>query len=249
MRGSRPQTGASNCGATAVSTQLAALKVKNEPHAEVVVRARDHSTRSLLTYLRSRSKAGCTADDLVNGATALSGGRCVARFYPTGPAPPEDLSAWLAKWIAIGAAPIATINTQLDGADYWHHQAVLGVRPHDKQVMLANPAEKVDESELARLLGSDSVMLIFPDDVLRLCPPSAADMQSMRDDRAWAKLQVAEQVEGMMNKHGGAGGRGSDGKLMIPASYTPGLTLIAMAGSPAAARMEAGGEPPPWQRR
>ena len=53
----------------------------------------------------------------------------------------------------------------------------------------------------------------------------------------------------MMDKHGGKGGRGGDGRLAIPASYTPGLTLIAVEGSPAAARMEAGEDLPPWQRR
>jgi membrane-associated PAP2 superfamily phosphatase len=98
--------------------------VAESPTGSVVVRSRDYATRSLWAYLQSRSRAGCTADDLVAGAHTLSGGACVAAFFPTGPSPPRGLSAWLGGMIAAGAAAIATMNTQLDGADYWHHQAV-----------------------------------------------------------------------------------------------------------------------------
>ena len=49
--------------------------------------------------------------------------------------------------LALGALPIATINTQLDGADYWHHQAVLGVWPRQAKVLLANPCEAQAEAE------------------------------------------------------------------------------------------------------
>jgi len=225
-----------------VSTQLAALGVRESPQGEVVVRARDYHTRSLYTYLNSRSKAGCTADDLVSGAGSLSAGACVAAFFPTGPSPPSGLCAWLAEMLALGAAPIATINTQLDGADYWHHQAVLGVFPQKRRIMLANPCEEVDEAELARLLGSSSEMLIYRSDVLQRCPPSAADVKAMREGR-WAALQVAEQIEEVM-----AGGvaRGDGDRVVIPASYTPGITLIAKVGSEAATQLRAIGLGP-WR--
>ena len=125
-RASRSQTGASNCGATAVATALDAIGVPTRAGAkDVTVRSRDYATLSLLKYLRSRSNAGCTAADLVEGAGSVSGGGAVAHFFPTGPLPPHGLCGWLAEWLALGAAPIATINTQLDGADYWHHQAVI----------------------------------------------------------------------------------------------------------------------------
>ena len=247
--GSYSQTGASNCGATAVSTALAALKLSEDRASPgVVARARDYSTPSLFTYLRSRSRAGCTAADLVEGAVALGGGRCVARFFPTGPQPPADLSAWLAEWLALGAAPIATINTQLDGADYWHHQAVLGVKPHAKRLLLANPAEEVAEAELARLLGSESVMLIMQHDVQQR-RADESELRAMRAEPAWAELKVAEQVAAIQ---AGRRGDGDDGKLKIPASYTPGITLIAAAGTEAGRRLQecqVEGDDGPWARR
>ena len=46
------------------------------------MRARDYSTRSLLTYLKSRANAGCTADDLVEGVRVLTAGRCVLNPHP-----------------------------------------------------------------------------------------------------------------------------------------------------------------------
>ena len=237
--GSRSQTGASNCGATAVMTQIAALGVKEDPSGELIVRSRDYSTRSLFTFLQSRSKAGCTGEDLVTGAKSLSGNTCTAVFYPTGPEPPRGLAKWLAEMVHLGAAPIATINTQLDGADFWHHQAVLGVYPNRKKLMMANPCEEVDEAELARLLGSKSEMLIYKEDVLQRCPPSAEDLKGMRDAKRWAALKVADQVEEVM---AGKKARGAHDRVIIPASYTPGITLIAKNGSEAAQRIAEGAQ-------
>jgi ribosomal protein S18 acetylase RimI-like enzyme len=245
---SRSQSGASNCGETAVMTQLGALGISEAPGGFVAVRARDYSTPSLLKYLRSRSNAGCTAEDLVAGADSLSGGRAVARFFPTGPAPPTGLAAFLADWVALGGAPIATVNTQLDGADYWHHQAILGVWPRQARVLLANPCEAQPEAELARLLGSDSVMLIMEHDVQahgREERSLREELSAMRAEPAWAKLKVAEQVERM--KSGRGHGDGADGKLVIPASYTPGITVIAPRGSKAARRLLEESGQGPWR--
>ena len=44
----------------------------------------------------------------------------------------------------------------------------------------------------------------------------------------------------------GGKGDGADGKLAIPASYTPGITVIASKGSEAARRLEEGGRGP-WR--
>ena len=245
-RGSIPQTGASNCGATAVVTQLQALGLRADPNGEVVVRARDYATPSLATYLQSRSRAGCTADDLVRGTTSLSGGKAIARFFATGPERPAGLCTWLGEWMVGGdCVAIATINTQLDGADYWHHQAVLGVWPAGCRVLLANPCGDEPEDELARLLGSGSEMLIMGHDVSQRCAgrtdgAMAQEYQQMRQDPAWAN--VPAQVERMRK---GGSGDGADGKLLIPASYTPGLTLIARTGSEAAKRL--GTAQNPWR--
>ena len=233
------QTGASNCGETAVKASLMALKLKEASSGSVVVRARDYSTRSMLQYLRSRAVAGCTGADLVAGATSLSGGKATAKFFACGPEPPNDLCAWLDNWIGKGAAPIVTINTQLDGADYWHHQAVLGVHPHSRELVLANPYEKVKEAELARLLGSDRVMLIMASDVLQRCPPPADELVAMRADARWAALDTAGHIEAMA----AADDERSDRRLAIPASYIPGVTLIAASGSECAKALEEAASP------
>ena len=65
----------------------------------------------------------------------------------------------------------------------------------------------------------------------------------MRREPRWAALRVAEQVERMRK---GGPGDGPDGKLVIPASYTPGVTLIAPADSEAAAQLAAAGSGP-WR--
>ena len=81
-------------------------------------------------------------------------------------------------------------------------------------------------------------MLIFPDDVTPRRASAPDDLPKMRAAPAWAALRVAEQIEELL-----AGGtpRGLHGRITIPASYTPGVTLLAKAGSDAAAFLAAGG--------
>ena len=67
----------------------------------------------------------------------------------------------------------------------------------------------------------------------------------MKAEPAWAALRVAEQVQAIEQ---GGEGEGEDGKLRIPASYTPGITLIAKAGSEAAAKMQRAAGQGPWRR-
>ena len=81
---------------------------------------------------------------------------------------------------------------------------------------------------LHSLAGSFASPLLTPDPY---CTPAA-----------WARLKVAEQVERI---HAGGDGDGDEGKLLIPASYTPGVTLIAKKGSDAARKLaEAAGRGP-----
>jgi len=227
------QTGASNCGQTSVITSLMALKINEDPCGEVTVRARNYGTRSLTAYLKSRALAGCTGADLVTGAASLSGGQAEAKFFATGTEPPEGLVDFLADFISAGAAPVVTINTQLDGADYWHHQAVLGVRRGSRTITLANPVETVSEAEVARLLGSASVMLVMASDVLQRCPPPAEEIELLRAPQ-WAKFDVVGQVEKLMKM---TAHDSHSHRIAIPASYVPGVTMIAPAGSGAARKV------------
>lgn len=237
------QSGASNCGEASVKASLLALRIPESPSGGVTVRSRDYSTTSLVTYLRSRARAGCTGADLVSGACSLSGGQAEAKFFACGPAPPAGLTKWLAEWISRGAAPIVTINTQLDGADYWHHQAVLGVRPASGEIQLANPFERVSDAALARLLGSESVLLITPSDVLSRCPVEPDELQQLRAAPRWAQLDVAAQVERLVETRG----RAEREQVAIPASYVPGVTLVAHAGSECARQLQQAQSP--WSDR
>jgi hypothetical protein len=229
------QSGASNCGETAVLTCFRALALAPAPTGSVVVRARDHSS-SLSRYLRARAVAGCMADDLVAGAHSLGGARVQAAFVPCGPAPPTGLGPFLARAIRAGMAACVTVNLQPDGCDYWHHQPVMALRDDgpSPSVLLGNPVEWMPERDLARLLGSASVLLVRADDVLARCPPAAEEMDALRAESAWERMGVAEQVQALMD----ARARGDPGPahIAIPASYVPGVTLIAPFASQAAMR-------------
>ena len=69
--------------------------------------------------------------------------------------------------------------------------------------------------------------------------PKLVQMRSLPE---WSRMQVAEQVEALLADGASRSAEASRPaeRLAIPASYTPGLTLIACAGSEAARRMEAG---------
>lgn len=229
------QTGASNCGETAVLTCLRALGLGPSPKADVVVRERYHG-RELCRYLQARSVAGATGQDLADGA--LSSGQAVARFVPCGPDPPSGLGAFLAKWTEEGAASILTLNTQLDGADAWHHQPCLAVRPRSSrgqaEVLLGNPVEWVAERDAARLMGSPSVLAVRAEDV-RHRLVSDGELESMDAHPDWARMKVSTQVRAVKAHHD------EDKPLprfvFIPAAYVPGVTLIALKGSPAASAL------------
>ena len=96
------QLAASACGPTAIINVLKALEIFVDAARVltlVPVRLR-HQDAPLMEYLMSRSCAGTTAEELVDGVHRLTDGHVVGRFFPLGPPPDMVLEAEVAGWRA-----------------------------------------------------------------------------------------------------------------------------------------------------
>uniref|UniRef100_UPI0037E74750 uncharacterized protein isoform X2 n=1 Tax=Semicossyphus pulcher TaxID=241346 RepID=UPI0037E74750 len=95
------QIGASACGATAVVDVLKALGVEVTPEeADRSVQTRLRRNESPLPdYLLSRSEAGATHAQLIQGAEEASKGKVIGRFFHLHPHRLVRLVSWLARWI------------------------------------------------------------------------------------------------------------------------------------------------------
>ncbi|XP_038153061.1 uncharacterized protein LOC119791184 [Cyprinodon tularosa] len=232
------QIGASACGATAVVDVLKALGVDVAPEeADRCVRTRLRRNESPLPdYLLSRSEAGATHAQLIQGAEEASGGKALGRFFHLYPRRRIRLVHWLARWIRKGAVPVATMNMQLavpDGEevpDAWHHQLIFGVAPN--AVFMTNPLDVVNENEVHQRLCSQSVLLVRREDVLQrlapdCSPPAFSEDQS---DPRWRELDVDGQVRKMILEEMEEDGPKTT-HITIPAAYSSGITLFALRDS------------------
>ncbi|KAL7845882.1 hypothetical protein AOLI_G00240740 [Acnodon oligacanthus] len=239
------QIGVSACGATAVVDVLQALGITVAPEtADHCVRTRLRRNDSPLPdYLHSRSKAGATHHQLIDGAERASGGQVLAKFFGFHPARQVKLVPWLAHWIRRGAVPVATMNMQRGVAegeeipDAWHHQLIFGVGPN--AVFMTNPLDVVGEEEVHTRLCSESVLLIRREDVLkRLMPGSPLSLISdQQTEPRWKTLDVEGQVRQMMHEEGHCDeDHPKMTHIMIPAAYSSGVTLFALRNSSVADR-------------
>lgn len=73
----------------------------DEVRASIKTRLRAE-TAPLVDYLLSRSVAGATHHDLIQGATELTKGAIKAKFFHMFPKRAVQLSRWLAQWISRG---------------------------------------------------------------------------------------------------------------------------------------------------
>lgn len=233
------QIGASACGATAVVDVLKALGVDVSPEdADRCVRTRLRRNESPLPdYLLSRSEAGATHAQLIQGAEEASRGEVFGRFFHLHPRRRVRLVAWLAGWIRRGGVPVATMNMQLavaDGdevPDAWHHQLVFGVAPN--AVFMTNPLDVVSEAEVHQRLCSESVLLIRREDVMQRLNPDCCltDLSENQSDPRWKTLDVEGQVKQMTVEEE----QESDGPrlthIRIPAAYSSGVTIFALKQS------------------
>lgn len=194
------QIGASACGATAVLNVLNALRfpIPSPEKLHDCIKTRLRANTSPLTeYLLSRSNAGVTHDDLIEGLTNLSDNHIYARFFHMYPERIVNLYSWLGFWIKNGAIPIATLNLQKCSAgntpDAWHHQMIFGVGP--KGIYLTNPLECVKDSQIWPQLCSESVLLIRREDVLSRwnCKTDLPQLMKIMDPR-WRQINVVGEL-------------------------------------------------------
>ncbi|XP_023660223.1 uncharacterized protein [Paramormyrops kingsleyae] len=231
------QIGASACGATAVVDVLQALGIPVSPEtADECVQTRLRRNEApLWDYLLSRSEAGATQQQLIEGAEHASGGQVVGRFFALHPPRRLQLVPWLASWISRGAVPVATMNMQQgvhegeEIPDAWHHQLVFGVGP--SAVYMTNPLDVVSEAVMHKRLCSESVLLIRREDVLQrwLANTPASTLSEVSSHPRWTTLDVEGQVRKICHEED----CGDDGELkmshiVIPAAYQSGVTLFAL---------------------
>ncbi|XP_070711869.1 uncharacterized protein [Pempheris klunzingeri] len=229
------QIGASACGATAVVDVLKALGVDVAPEvADHCVQTRLRRNESPLPdYLLSRSEAGATHSQLIQGAEEASEGKVMGRFFHLHPRRLVRLVPWLARWIRSGAVPVATMNMQRavpegeEVPDAWHHQLIFGVAP--TAIFMTNPLDVVSEGEMHERLCSESVLLIRREDVLQRLTPECC-LSSLCDPR-WKALDLEGQVRQMrLEEEQGQDGAKST-HITIPAAYSSGITVFALRQS------------------
>ncbi|KAM9454949.1 uncharacterized protein Hap1MRO34_020733 isoform 1-T2 [Clarias gariepinus] len=233
------QIGVSACGATAVVDVLQALGITVAPEtADRCVQTKLRRNNSPLPdYLHSRSEAGATHVQLIDGAKEASGGRVLGRFFGFFPSRQVNLVPWLAHWIRQRAVPVATMNMQRGVAegeeipDAWHHQLIFGVTPN--AVFMTNPLDMVSEEELHVRLCSESVLLIRREDVLkRLTSDSLLPLISdHQNDPRWKTLNVEGQVRKMIDEENCEEDHPKMTHITIPAAYSSGITIFALRNS------------------
>ncbi|XP_073318485.1 uncharacterized protein [Pagrus major] len=229
------QIGASACGATAVVDVLKALGVDVAPEeADRCVRTHLRRNESPLPdYLLSRSEAGATHAQLIEGAEEASKGKVTGRFFHLHPRRLVRLVTWLADWIRKGAVPVATMNMQLavpegeEVPDAWHHQLIFGVASN--AVFMTNPLDVVSERELHQRLCSESVLLIRREDVLQRLTPDCS-LSSLSEQR-WKALDVEGQVRQMHREEEEEDDGPKLTHITIPAAYSSGITFFALRES------------------
>lgn len=233
------QIGASACGATAVLNVLNALRLPIPPIEKVreAVKTRLRLNGGTLTeYLLSRSVAGSTHLDLVNGLNVLSEGQIYARFFHMYPERVVNLNEWLQFWISHGAVPIATLNLQkTHGAipDAWHHQMIFGVG--EREIYFTNPLECVDVGQLWPQLSSESILFIRKEDVLSRwnVKTDLTELMNVSNER-WCTLNVVGQVANMIRQSRKEPRLGftNTTHIKIPAAYLAGITLAIPKDAP-----------------
>lgn len=196
-------------------------------------------------YLSSRSVAGTTHIDLIEGLGKLTCGEIVGQFFHMYPERDFDLENWLKYWLVHGAIPVATLNCQkvplTDGTipDAWHHQVICGVSSNG--VHLTNPEAVCPFNEISKQLCSESVLLIRRHDIIRRWSNNI-DYSSWNSDginQRWIELKVQEQINRMAKEETLLLLHGSEIKhrelltthITIPAAYKSGITLFALRDS------------------
>lgn len=255
---SETQIGPSACGATAVINSLRALGIADiEPqkvNQAVGTRLRSNDA-DVVEYLRSRSVAGATIEDLVRGLDGVASEKVQSLVYYYNDEHWQNSSFvdWCQQLMQLGAVLILTLNLQqspihTDSSgripDAWHHQMIFGAIPPRDLLLLTNPVEALPFNDCLRdCLSTASVLLVRSEDVVsRLSIPSTASeaQRSSRIDTIvqqlnalgdrWQELNVGKQLENVIKSTSTtAGANNSDEAnqyLRIPAAYRAGALII-----------------------
>ncbi|XP_068239269.1 uncharacterized protein [Palaemon carinicauda] len=234
------QIATSACGATAIINVLLALDYPHtleEVQKSIKTRLRAESA-PVVDYLISRSVAGTTHEDLIEGVTLLSKGSIKAKFFHMFPKRAVQLSRWLAQWIGRGGVPLATLNLQVGVAagqtipDAWHHQMIFGVGPQG--IYLTNPLECVSDCLLGEQLCTDSILLIRRADIVsRWGQGDKLIRLTQQKDPRWLDMNVLGQVLGVLKEQAAPpvmqGRRHLTSHVAIPAAYQSGVTIFMRA--------------------
>jgi len=223
------QSGASNCGATALLNVLSVLQVPlpsvREADNAVQTNSRKYGV-STSEYLAARSVAGCTGENIVSGCATVAGEVLESRFFAFHPPREVDLQCWLADWLGKGCSAVATLNTQrMYSADYWHHQMIFGVSKEG--VFVTNGVEVLSFEEIMKGLESPSVLAIRASDALGCKPFDPKKCDSLGG--TWTEMKVTEQLQTLK--------KGKASHVFIPAAYKSGITLFARKGTTEAKAM------------
>ncbi|XP_050422573.1 uncharacterized protein LOC126834585 [Adelges cooleyi] len=236
------QIGVSACGATAVINALLALRIpfSTDRVVRTISTRLRNETGPLVSYLESRSVAGCMAEDLVRTLETATDSLVSARFFATNPIMDVPLATWLAGWIKKGAVPILTLNLQRGVKslvpDSWHHQMVYGVsynplRPDEcAQIYMSNPLTMASVESLRPQLFSPSLLMVRRTDVLSRWTPHT-DLMSLAShpDPCWHAYNVLGQVVNLIREE--QEGVQFTKHIVIPASYKSGITLALQTAS------------------
>ncbi|KAK7082897.1 hypothetical protein SK128_002156 [Halocaridina rubra] len=237
------QIATSACGATAIINVLLALDYPytiEEVQESIKTRLRAESA-PVVDYLLSRSVAGTTHRDLIDGVTSLSKGSIKAKFFHMFPKRAVQLSRWLAQWINRGGVPLATLNLQVGVAvgqtipDAWHHQMIFGVGPQG--IYLTNPLECVSDCLLGDQLCTDSILLIRRADIVsRWGRGDRLIRLTQQKDTRWLDMNVLGQVLGVLKEQAAPpvvqGRRHLTSHVAIPAAYKSGITIFMSSDNP-----------------
>ncbi|XP_048406006.1 uncharacterized protein LOC125461362 isoform X1 [Stegostoma tigrinum] len=228
------QIGLSACGATAILNALQALgfDVCSEVVEKCVQTRMRKNDAPLAEYLISRSVAGATHQQLIEGAEKASEGRVIGRFFSFYPERNVDLTAWLASWMKKGAIAVATMNMQIavpegEGIpDAWHHQMIFGV--DSEGIYMTNPLEIERSSLVKQRLCSESQLLIRKQDIMsRLSgDPDFSLLKETVDHSMWEELDVVEQINRMVSGDVAPDDVSHSSHVVIPAAYRSGVTLF-----------------------
>ncbi|XP_022091947.1 uncharacterized protein LOC110980008 isoform X2 [Acanthaster planci] len=227
------------CNGSHKYTVLKIEKDQEEIASAVNTRLRANNA-PLPEYLFSRSIAGVTHADIIEGLEKASGGEVFSRFFHLYPKRVVNLPSWLTGWINQGAVPIATLNLQRVSdsniPDAWHHQMVYGVT--NEGVHMCNPLIVETIPNFIKYTNSDSVLLIRRVDVIsRWQEGIDLSVLSQRDDPRWQNMDVEGQVKKMLSEpepyshspESRPAGLLADwlfkSHISIPAAYQSGITL------------------------